>query len=97
MPIDWEEPFGLSFIEALAVGTPVVTRPRGALPELMLHGRHGFLAESEDDLVEACRRLIEIDRRGCREWAARRFSLGRMVDEYELVYRAVVASAADAA
>ena len=43
MPINWEEPFGLSFIEALASGTPVIARPRGSLPEIVVHGLHGFL------------------------------------------------------
>jgi glycosyltransferase involved in cell wall biosynthesis len=94
MPINWDEPFGLSFVEALAMGTPVITRPRGALPELMIHGTHGFLAESEDDLADACLRIGEIDRVACHHWAVRRFSTARMADQYEAVYRAVVSAGA---
>lgn len=94
MPIDWDEPFGLAFIEALAAGTPVITRARGALPELMRHGRHGFFADSDDDLVEACRRAVSIDRAECREWALSRFGAARMADGYENVYREIIEAAA---
>lgn len=94
MPIDWDEPFGLAFIESLAAGTPVITRARGALPELMLNGRHGFFAESDDDLVAACQRYGALDRAQCRAWALRRFDVSRMTDDYEAVYRRIIESAA---
>jgi glycosyltransferase involved in cell wall biosynthesis len=90
VPITWDEPFGLSFIEALAAGTPVITRERGSLPELMRDGEHGFFAESEDDLVAACLRVDEIDRTACRRWALERFSAGTMADGYEAVYRMLI-------
>jgi glycosyltransferase involved in cell wall biosynthesis len=96
MPIDWEEPFGLSFIESLAAGTPVLTSPRGSLPELMLHGEHGFFAESEDELVEVCSRVHLLDRAACRDWAIEHFSTARMVDDYERAYRRVIESPAEA-
>lgn len=86
LPVDWDEPFGLTFIEALATGTPVISRPRGSLPELVRHGRHGFLVWDEDDMVEACREVSQIDRAECRRWALERFSVERMTDEYELIY-----------
>ena len=88
VPIAWEEPFGLVFIEALAAGTPVITRPRGSTPELLRHGEHGFLVESEDGLVAACRAVGTIDRVACRAWALQRFSRQRMADDYEHVYSA---------
>jgi len=88
VPIAWEEPFGLVFIEALAAGTPVITRPRGSMPELLRHGEHGFLVESEDGLVAACRAVGTIDRVACRAWALQRFSRQRMASEYERVYSA---------
>jgi len=87
MPVAWDEPFGLVFIEALATGTPVISRPRGSLPELIRHGEHGFLAETEDELVDACRAASAIDRAGCRRQALTCFSVSRMVDDYERVYR----------
>ena len=89
MPVAWEEPFGLVFIEALATGTPVISRPRGSIPELIQHGEHGFLAETDDELVEACRAATSVDRAGCRRQALTRFSASRMVDDYERVYRAL--------
>ena len=89
MPVAWDEPFGLVFIEALAAGTPVISRPRGSIPELIRHGAHGFLAETDDELVEACRAANLVDRAGCRRHALTRFSASRMVDDYERVYRAL--------
>ena len=90
MPINWEEPFGLSFIEALAAGTPVITRPMGALPEVMRHGEHGFFCDDEDDMVDACRRIDLIDRGACRSWALHRFSHVQMADGYESAYQRIV-------
>ena len=92
MPINWEEPFGLCFIESLAAGTPIITTPRGALPELMEHGVHGFFARTEDELVDACTAVDSIDRAGCRRWALNRFSASRMADDYEKVYRSLIAA-----
>jgi glycosyltransferase involved in cell wall biosynthesis len=90
MPIDWDEPFGLSFIEALASGTPVVARPRGSLPEIVVHGLHGFLAETEDQLVASVLQVDSIDRTTCRKWALERFSAKRMSCDYEHAYMQVI-------
>jgi glycosyltransferase involved in cell wall biosynthesis len=92
MPIDWDEPFGLAFIEAMACGTPVITRPRGSLPELIRNGVHGIFAESEDELVEACMRIGSIDRMACRRWAVANFITERMVDDYVRLYESLLAS-----
>jgi glycosyltransferase involved in cell wall biosynthesis len=92
MPLDWDEPFGLAFIESLACGTPVITRSRGSLPELVRPGVHGFFAESEDELVEACLRIGSIDRRACRRWAVANFLTERMVDDYERIYESLLLS-----
>jgi len=89
MPVAWDEPFGLVFIEALAAGTPVISRPRGSLPELIGEGEHGFLAETDEGLIKACHSLRSIDRRECRRRALECFSVSRMVDGYEDVYRAL--------
>lgn len=89
LPIDCEEPFGLTFIEALATGTPVISRPRGSVPELVLHGEHGFTVWGEEDMVDACRGVTRLDRRACRLRALDRFSVERMVDDYEDVYQAL--------
>jgi glycosyltransferase involved in cell wall biosynthesis len=91
LPIEWDEPFGITFIEALAAGTPVISRPRGSLPELVRHGKHGFLVWTEDEMVDAIRHLGEIDRRACRRLALDRFTVERMVDGYEHAFRLVSA------
>ena len=86
-PIDWPEPFGLVMVEAMACGTPVVTRPCGAAPEVVAHGRTGFVVDSLPELVEAVKRIDEIDRAECRRHVEARFSVARMTDGYEAVYR----------
>jgi glycosyltransferase involved in cell wall biosynthesis len=88
--IDFEEPFGLSVVEALAAGTPVIATPRGSLPELVEHGRTGFLVEGTDAAVTAVRQLGSIDRAECRREAVRRFSDDRMVDDYERLFQRIV-------
>lgn len=86
VPIQWDEPFGLAFIEALATGTPVISCPRGSLPELMESGRHGFLHTDEDDLVDACTKLGSLSREECRRYVLERFSPAHMAEGYERVY-----------
>jgi glycosyltransferase involved in cell wall biosynthesis len=86
VPIQWDEPFGLAFIEALATGTPIISCRRGSLPELIEDGRHGFLTTSETELVEACQKVTTLDRKECRSWVVERFSPARMAAGYEEVY-----------
>ena len=93
VPIQWDEPFGLAFIEALATGTPIISSPRGSLPELIEDGRHGFLVSSEDELVEACLKVKTLDRTECRRWVLERYSPSRMASGYERVYDGLVTQA----
>jgi glycosyltransferase involved in cell wall biosynthesis len=85
-PIDWPEPFGMVMLEALACGTPVVARARGAAPEIVDHGRVGFVGETDAELAAAMERIDDIDRLTCRTWASQRFSLEHMAKEYEQQY-----------
>jgi glycosyltransferase involved in cell wall biosynthesis len=90
-PIQWDEPFGLVMIEALACGTPVLATPRGAAPEIVDHGVTGFLG-SEDELVAAAGRLGELDRTACRAAVAERFSTTRMVEEHLDLFSRILAA-----
>ncbi len=89
-PVDWPEPFGIVMIEALACGTPVVARPCGSVGEVLADGETGFLAEGLDDLIAAVKRIDVIDRARCRADVRRRFSVERMTDAYEAVYRSLM-------
>jgi len=88
-PIRWSEPFGLVMIEAMACGTPVLTSPLGAAPELVAEGETGFLRESIDDLVDCVGRAGEISPAACRERVEQRFSADAMVDGYLEVFEGV--------
>ncbi len=94
--VNFAEPFGLSVVEALACGTPVIARPRGSLPELVADGVEGYLVESVAEAVRAVRRVADLDRRAIRAVAERRFSVERMVTEYLAVYERVLGASANA-
>jgi len=83
------ESFGLIIIEALACGVPVIGLRRGALPEIIVDGKTGFLAEDVDQMVAAVQRLSSIDPAACRADAVARFSLRRMADAYEALFHEV--------
>jgi glycosyltransferase involved in cell wall biosynthesis len=91
-PIDWPEPFGLVMIESLACGTPVIARERGSVPEILVHGRTGFVADTVDELVNAVKRIDIIDRAACRRHVETRFTAARMGDDYEEIYRRLLAA-----
>lgn len=86
-PIQWEEPFGLVIAEALATGTPAVAFARGAMPEIIEHGRTGFLVETAEEAVRALGQVGAIDAAACRASIGERFSIPAMLDGYEAVYR----------
>jgi glycosyltransferase involved in cell wall biosynthesis len=88
--IGFDEPFGLSVIEAMACGTPVIAYRRGSMPELIDHGVTGFLVETFDEAVAAIGRLGEIDRAACRRAVEQRFSVDRMADEYLMLYERIL-------
>jgi glycosyltransferase involved in cell wall biosynthesis len=90
-PISWSEPFGLVMIEALASGTPVVAFGVGAAPEIIDHGRNGFLCADEADMADVLTRIDEIDRSVCRSTAVARFSTQRLVADHLRFYPEVIA------
>src|SRR5436190_13631162 len=91
-PIDWDEPFGLVMTEAMACGTPVITTPRGSVPEVILDGETGFVISVQNYPEEAAavlKRLGEISPEACRAHVAEKFSKAAMVAGYEAVFEKV--------
>ena len=93
-PMQWDEPFGLVMIEALAAGTPVVATPVGSAPEIVDDGVTGFLRSGGAALAEALRDVARLDRAACRTTAIRRFSSERMVAEHLQLYETLLAERA---
>jgi glycosyltransferase involved in cell wall biosynthesis len=85
-PIAFDEPFGLSVIESMACGTPVVAYRRGSMPEVVDEGVTGFLVHNAEQASAAVARITAIDRADCRTRARQRFSVHRMVTDYLHVY-----------
>jgi glycosyltransferase involved in cell wall biosynthesis len=90
MPIQWEEPFGMSVIEALASGTPVVAMRRGAMPILIEDGYNGFLVDDEQHLKERLQQIGEIQPENCRRSVETWFSATDMAREYFRLYQEVL-------
>jgi glycosyltransferase involved in cell wall biosynthesis len=90
VPVRWDEPFGIVFAESLACGTPILSRPLGALPEIVAPGKTGWLFDSTADGAAAARRVGELDRGACRRAAETRFSIESSVSQYLALYREMV-------
>jgi glycosyltransferase involved in cell wall biosynthesis len=89
--ITFDEPFGLSVVESLAAGTPVIARPRGSMTELIRDGVTGYLVDTQDAAVQAVHNVGALDRMACRADAGERFASDRMIDDYEALFRSIVA------
>ena len=90
VPIEWEEPFGIVFAEALACGTPVISCPRGALPEIVRHGVDGYLVQNQEEAIRAIEQLPSINRQVCRHRAEQCFSAAVIVEQYEKLYQSLL-------
>jgi len=93
-PLQWEEPFGLTMIESMICGTPVIAFKRGSVPEVVKQGKTGFvvkpfLESRRSNLVgfiEAIKKIDKIKRKDCRKWVEKKFTIGKMVDDYEKLF-----------
>jgi glycosyltransferase involved in cell wall biosynthesis len=89
-PINWEEPFGMVMIEAMALGCPVISFTRGAASELIEHGKTGFLVQDLDEMVQTIPRLEQIDRSYTRQHVEQHFSARAMAQGYMQVYQKII-------
>ena len=89
-PIEWEEPFGMVMIEAMACRCPVISFKRGAAPEIVVHGQNGFLVQNVAEMVQSIDHIDEIDRDALRPYVEQHFSARVMAEEYVKVYEKVI-------
>ncbi|MCD6528194.1 glycosyltransferase family 4 protein [bacterium] len=92
-PIRRAEPFGLVVIESMACGTPVIAYKEGAMSELIIDGKTGFLVNSVEEAISALKRINTISREECREHIVKNFKLSRMVNRYERLYKKLIKKA----
>ena len=88
-PIQWGEPFGLVMIESMACGTPVLALKEGAVPEIVVDGKTGFVEDSPCTMIRALDMVDDIDPHDCRRHIQDRFSITRMTDKYSELYRQI--------
>lgn len=88
--VNFDGPFGLGMMEAMACGTPVIANAKGSIPEIVQDGASGFLVHDVDGAVEAARGIGAIDRGACRKGVEERFAAGRMVEEYIGLYQKIL-------
>ena len=89
-PIAWPEPFGLVMIEAMACGTPIIAYRRGSVPEVVEHGRTGFIVENVEQAVAAAARLPDLNREAIRARFEERWTSHRMAEDYLALYRRLI-------
>lgn len=86
-PVNWPEPFGISIIEAIACGTPVIAFARGSVPEIVNQSKSGFIVRTVDEAVAAIRKVRRLSRKTCRKIFERRFTAARMAQDYVEIYK----------
>lgn len=89
-PIHFHEPFGLSVIEAMACGTPVIAFNKGSMPEVIDEGKSGWLVNSVEEACQLIPLTPGLSRQYCRQWVEQKFSRERMIDEYIQLYQEIL-------
>ena len=89
-PINFNEPFGLSVVESMACGTPVLAFGKGSMPEIIQNGTNGFIVSNLEEMAESLKYIENISRKLCRETVIKRFSQEKMVKEYIKVYKEIL-------
>ncbi len=84
-PIQWEEPFGLVMIEAMAAGTPVIAFDRGSVKEIVDHNKTGFIVKNISQMAKAMQKIGQIKPEDCRKHVEENFSIQAMVDDYQKI------------
>ena len=89
--INFDEPFGLSMVESMACGTPVIAMGKGSIPEVIEDGKTGFIVENIKGAVDAVGKLASINRVDCRARVEERFTVARMGQKYLDLYGRILA------
>jgi glycosyltransferase involved in cell wall biosynthesis len=92
LPLKWEEPFGVTMIEAMSCGTPVVVMRRGSASEVVVDGKTGFICDRLRDLPDAVKKVGRISRRACRDHVLKNFTIKKMADNYEQTFADIIAA-----
>ncbi len=91
-PVTWREPFGLTLIEAMACGCPVIGFNRGSIPEIIADKKTGFVVQDTEEMLDAISNIDKIDRNECRRYVLENFSAVKMADGYEKIYTQILES-----
>ncbi len=89
-PINFDEPFGLSVVEAMFCGTPVIAFRRGSMPEIIVNQKTGFLVDNLDEAVEVTQDLESLNRADCHKWVKSKFTQKIMVKKYAAIFRRIL-------
>ncbi len=88
--VRFNEPFGLTLVEAMACGTPVIAMDRGSVPEIVIDGKSGYRVSNVDQASEAVGKIARVKRKDCRLWVEENFTLEKMAENYEKVYQKIL-------
>ncbi|SDG42236.1 Glycosyltransferase involved in cell wall bisynthesis [Pedobacter terrae] len=81
-PIEWDEPFGMVMVEAMACGTPVIGFRRGSVPEVIANGKNGFIVKNKEAMIQSLQEITTIDRTACRAFAFEKFDVSIIAKQY---------------